>query len=447
MTWSKWRSTGSPWSRRAFLGGGAAVVTLPWLESLRRPAFAAGAPGTAPVRLLWLYVPNGFMMQDFTPAAQGAGYDLPRILAPLAPVQAEVSVLTGLANAPARVPVAGDHARGTGSFLSCVTVEHTAGDDIQNGISIDQVVAAELGDATLFPSLELGCSGGAAVGDCDSGYSCAYTRNISWANATTPMAKTTDPALLFDRLFAGFDLDLTEEDRARRRRWRTSVLDSVTREANELNGKLSTTDRLKVDEFLTGVRELEQRILFGADGLCVPPGEPALSLDYAAQIAAFHDVLVKAFECDLTRAASFMFENAGSNRSFDFLGVSGAHHEISHHQSDPANTERLVTIGTWEVQQFADLVARLQAIPDVDGGTLLDNTLVMFSSEISDGDWHNHDNLPVLLAGRGGGAHTPGRHLVLPDDTPIANLYVAMAQAAGATTAAHGDSTGVLSLL
>lgn len=433
------------WSRRAFLGGGAAVIALPWLESWSRPA-RAGAVGPCPVRVLWIHCPNGMMMQDWTPSSTGAGYDLPRILQPLAPVQAEVSVLTGLANEPAAVPVAGDHARGTGSFLTCATVEHTAGDDIYNGTSIDQVVAQAIGDQTFLPSLELGCAGGAPVGDCDSGYSCAYSRNVSWASPTTPQAKVTDPALLFDRLFSGFDPDETQEDRDRRRRWRSSVLDTVVDDANALQGRLSTSDRSKLDEYLTGLRELEQRIQSGSDGSCLPPLRPGSNLAYEEQVPAFHELLVTALACDLTRTGTFMLENAGSNRSFSFLGVTGAHHELSHHQGDPSTTEALVTIGTWEVAQYADLVARMAAVQEADGSTLLDNSLVFFSSEISDGDRHNHDDLPVLLAGRGGGQVTPGRHLRLAEGTPVANVFLTMAQAAGVSVAQHGDSTGAADL-
>lgn len=439
--WNKFRGP----SRRAFLGGGAAAITLPWLESFSR-ASANPAGGLCPVRLLWVYVPNGMVMADFTPQATGPGYDLPRILAPLANVQSEVSVLTGLQNMPAVVPVAGDHARGTGSFLSCVTIEHTSGDDIRNGISIDQVVANAIGDQTSFSSLELGTTGGAPAGDCDSGYSCAYSRNISWASDTVPMAKLTDPGLVFDRLFAGFDINLTEEDRERRKRWRTSVLDTVVAEANSLNSKLSTSDQVKLDEYLTGVRDLEVRIQDGVDGTCIVPNEPPLGPDYETSLQLLQELLVKAFECDLSRVATLMYENAGSYRSFDFIGVTGAHHELSHHQDDPATIEQLVTIDTWEMTQFAMLLEAMNSVIEPDGNTLLDNSLVCLSSEISDGNWHNHNDLPVLLAGRGGGLHAAGEHR-MHLDTPVANLYLAMAEAAGVSVASHGDSTGILPLL
>lgn len=434
-------------TRRAFLGGAAAVITLPFLESLR-PAGQAWANGGPPVRLVWVYVPNGMVMNHFTPTQDGPGYALPRILEPLAGVADQVSVLTGLANRAAQVPVAGDHARGTGSFLTCQTVTHTSdASQIQNGISVDQVAANAIGHQTLFPSLELGTSGGAPVGDCDSGYSCAYTRNISWSGPSTPMAKMTDPKLVFDRLFSGFDLSLTEEDRERRARWRASVLDTVTGEANDLHARLSTSDKAKLDEYLTGVRELEKRLQSGFTGECAAPDAPELGLPYPAAVDAMNEIMVKALECDLTRIVTFMMENAGSNRSFDFLGVPNAHHELSHHQNVAATLEALTVIDTWEVSRFADLVQRMGQVVEADGSTLLDNSLVVFSSEISDGDWHNHDNLPVLLAGSGGGHAVPGRHIRYASERPIANLFLSMLHAVGVNEASFGqDGTAPLDL-
>jgi hypothetical protein len=442
MRWNKFRGP----SRRAFLGGGAAAITLPFLESLRVPAMASPTGGACPVRLIWVYTPCGMVMEEWTPLATGANYDLRRVLAPLASNQSQVSVLSGLANMPASVPVAGDHARGTGSFLSCTTVEHTSGDDISNGISIDQVVANAIGDQTAFRSLELGTTGGASAGDCDSGYSCAYSRNISWASETLPMAKLTDPGLVFDRLFAGFDATLSEADRERRTRWRTSVLDTVTGEANSMAGKLSTSDTIKLDEYLTGIRDLEVRIAAGLDGTCLVPDDPGTGLDYETTLNVMQELMVKALECDLTRVITFMYENAGSYRSFDFIGVTGGHHELSHHQGVTATIENLVTIDTWQMVQFNNLLTAMAAVTEADGSTLLDNSLVCLSSEIADGDRHNHNDLPVLLAGGGGGQHTVGEHR-LHTDVPVANLYLAMAAAAGVSVATHGDSSGVLSLL
>ncbi len=452
MSWNRWwrpraqSNTRGPWSRRAFIGGGAAVITLPFLESLKAPAWASTGGGACPTRLIFYHTPNGMMMSDWTPNATGMGYDLPRILSPLASVQDQVSVISNLANRPAIVPVAGDHARGTGSFLSCATIEFTDGDDIYNGTSIDQVVAQAIGNQTAFPSLELGTAGGASVGTCDSGYSCAYTRNISWSSPTTPLPKMTDAQLVFDRLFAGFDTSLTEAERAQRRAWRTSVLDRTTDQISKLNGKLSRSDKAKLDEYLTGVRDLEVRIQSGQTGTCSPPGEPGAGLSYPEQVAAMNALMVKALECDLTRVVSFMMENAGANRSFDFLGITGSHHELSHHQGSASTIEDLVVIERWEVQQFADLVTQLDAVQEADGSTLLDNTLAYFSSEIADGDSHAHTGLPVLLAGSGGGTVTPGRHIDLANETPMANLFLTMADSLGVQPGSFGDSTGLLDL-
>lgn len=452
MSWNQWwrprtqKQARGPWSRRAFIAGGGAVITLPFLESLSAPAWASGNGSPCPTRLIFYHTPNGMMMNDWTPNATGLGYDLPRILSPLASIQDQVSVLTNLTNRPAIVPVAGDHARGTGSFLSCATVTLTDGDDIYNGISVDQVAAQAIGDQTMFPSLELGTAGGASVGDCDSGYSCAYARNISWSTANTPMPKMTDAQLVFDRLFAGFDTSLTEEQLAQRREWRASVLDRTTTQISDLNGKLSTSDKAKLDEYLSGVRDLEVRIQSGFTGACAPPGTPGSGLTYAEQVATMNALMVKALECDLTRVVTFMMENAGSNRSFDFLGVTGSHHELSHHQDDFATIEQLVTIETWEVQQFADLCTQLDAVQEADGSTLLDNTLAYFSSEIADGNSHAHTNLPVLLAGSGGGRVTPGRHIDFGTETAMANLFLTMLDSQGVQPGSFGDSTGLLDL-
>jgi hypothetical protein len=392
------------------------------------------------------YAPNGMVMDQWRPATDGPLGTLPRLLAPLAPVQSHVLVLSGLANQAAIVPVAGDHARGTGSFLTCRTVEHTADADIQNGISVDQVAAAAFEGLTPFKSLELGTTGGSPVGDCDSGYSCAYTRNVSWLDEDTPNPKLTDPAVVFDRLFAGFDPTLTAEELAQRKAWRTSVLDYVLDEANRLLPRLSAADQAKLDEYMTGVRDLETRIQ-GDSVVCVPEDRPESGLDYAALVRTMSDLTVLALQCDLTRVVTFMLENGGSYRSFDFLGVTGGHHELSHHQEDPAKIESLAVIDTWEVGELAYLLDRMRATVDSEGNALLDHSLVLFSSEISDGDWHNHDDLPVLVGGSGGGAIETGRHLTLPDDTPIADLYLTLLDAAGVPATSFGiDGTSPLDL-
>lgn len=415
MMWTRWRGTKA--SRRAFLGGAGAMITLPWLPSLNRVALANE---DAPTRLLYWYVPNGMHMPDWTPTIEGTGYDLPAILAPLEGIQQHVSVLTGLTNYGGVDDRPGDHARGTAAFLSCMRPSF---EGVTNGISVDQIAANELGGETPFRSLQLGTESGGVVGTCDSGYSCAYTRNISWAGPSSPLPKQTSPQSVFDRLFAGYDTGLTDAERARRRVYRTSVLDTITEDAQTLNASLAVEDRLRVEQYLTGVRELELRIANATD-TCAPPSRPPQRMGIEQHIDLMSDLTVVALECDLTRYLTFMLGNAGSNRTYGFIGASGAHHEISHHQDRPENFDKLRTIGTWEIERFSYLLRRMQAVQEGEG-TLLDHSLVLLGSEISDGNRHNHDDLPVLLAGSGRGSVTPGRHIRY-QERPIADLYLAM---------------------
>jgi len=436
-------------SRRRFLGGAGAMVALPFLESIA-PRLAHGAATTAPRRLLFFYVPNGIHMPSWTPGRTGTNYDLPLILEPLADISRQVNVLTGLANPAANPDGPGDHAAGTASFLTATHVRKTSGSDIQNGISVDQVAANALGSATLFPSLQLGLEGGANVGTCDSGYSCAYTRNISWAGPATPLPKIIDPRLMFDRLFGGSDGVLTAEQIARRHYYRTSILDYVREETEALKPRLGYRDRLKLDEYLAGLRALETRIEASAAEPNVCPAPDPASVadrrdgDFQALTRSMIDLMVVAMQCDLSRFISFMLGNAGSNRSYDFLGVSGSHHSISHHQSRPENLARLEIIDRWEVEQFAYLLKRMAAVEE-EGGSMLDNSLVLFSSEIEDGDYHRHSNMPVLLAGSGGGSVTPGRHIVYQDTPTFGDLYIAMLASVGVNVETFGDDgTGPL---
>jgi hypothetical protein len=441
--------SGSRVSRRAFLGGAGAIVALPWLESVSRVAGGvahAAHPLGAHPRVLFYYIPNGIHMPAWTPNMVGSGYDLPAILAPLADIQSEVSVISGLDNTPGQPDGPGDHAGGTSAFLTCAHAKKTEGKDIYLGISADQVVANAIGDETAFPSIELGLEGGGNIGGCDSGYSCAYSRNISWAGPSQPLPKTVNPQLVFDRLFGGFDALATEEEKARRKLYRTSVLDYVLADAQSLEVKLGTSDRQKLEQYMDAVRDLEKRIAAGDDELSCDPGErPEGPFDVVARLEAMTDLMVLAFQCDRTRVLSFMMGNAGSNRSYDFLGVSGAHHEISHHQNLEENFTKLTVINTWEVAQFASLLMKMAAVQEGEG-TLLDNSLVFFSSEVADGNSHAHTNMPVLLAGRGGGVHSPGRHIDVPGSRPTADLFLSMMHAAGVDAPDFANSTGPLDL-
>ncbi len=431
-------------SRRAMLGGAGALIGLPWLEAMLPVRKATAGDDETPLRLLCYYMPNGFHMPSWTPQNVGSGYDLPLILEPLAPVQEDITVLTGLANFPAKPEGPGDHAGGTSAFLTATHVNKSE-TDILNNISVDQVIANGKGDLTTHASLQFGTQGGGNAGGCDSGYSCAYTRNISWAGPVTPIPKLTQPQVIFDLLFSGFDPEATAEELEKRRMQRLSVLDYALTDIEALEQKLGQTDRMKLDQYLTGLRDLEMRIE-SEDNTpqCMLPDFEGGYADFQTHVNLMTDLMVLAFECDMTRIVTFMLENAGSYRTYDFLNVPGAHHEISHHQNDPQNFAYLEIINRWEMEQFAKLITRLKQIPEGDG-SILDNSLIFLSSEISDGNAHNHNNLPVILAGSACGKVTPGRHVVYEGEPPIANLFLSMLDMFGTPQESFGDdSTGLL---
>jgi hypothetical protein len=436
-------------SRRAFLGGAGAVVALPFFESLLPAKWGRTATPQGPgpnKRLLFYYVPNGMHMPSWTPAEVGNEYTLPLILEPLQPYQSELLVLSGISNMPAHPDGPGDHAAGTGSFLTGTHCFKTEGDDIKNGISVDQVAANAVGADYPFGSVQLGLEGGSSVGGCDSGYSCAYSRNISWSGPKTPVPKVVNPQLVFDRFFGGMDPAATQEELARRKKYRKSVLDYVIGDAESVQSTLGASDRHKLEEYLTGVRELELKI-DAADSApaCEAPGYPAPDLDFATKAKVMTDLMVVAFQCNLTPIITFMLANAASGRSYSFLDVSGGHHDISHHQDNPDNFAKLEIIDRWEVEQFAYLLKRLSEVEEGEG-TLLDNTLCFFSSEVADGNKHHHRNLPILLAGRGGGSVTPGRHVSYEGEPPISNLFISLLDTMGVHVDAFGDEgTGPIS--
>jgi hypothetical protein len=430
-------------NRRQFaLGGAGALIALPFLRSLAPRRARAAEPGR-PVRLFAFYVPCGIHMAGWTPSSAGEGFPLSPILEPLANVREHVMVLTGLNNDPANPDGPGDHAAGTGSFITAAHCYKTEGADIQNGISLDQVAAGVLKEQTKFGSLELGIDGGSSAGGCDSGYSCAYARNISWSSPSTPVAKTTSPQVVFDRLFAGYDAQATLEEQERRRRYKQSVLDYGMQGAGALRAKLGRTDQEKLDEYMTAVRELELRLQDPAM-VCEPGPRPDDGGDVRAKITAMLDLCILAFRCDLTRVISFMLANAGSGRAHNFLGIPEGHHELSHHMGDESKQAKLQTIDTWEVSQLAYLLEGLKGLDNGDGTTVLDDLALFFSSEIEDGNSHAHSNMPVLLCGGGGGAFTSGRHLVYANRPPVANLFVSMLDAVGVPVPSFGDSTGPL---
>lgn len=439
-------------NRRTFLRGVGTVMAVPVLEKfIPAKALAAGwAAPDKPVRMAFLFVPNGVDMKNWTPKEAGAlPGALPEVLSPLNGLQKDINVVTGLTqhHAFANGDGPGDHARSTAAWLTGVQAKKTSGSDIRNGISADQVAALHIGQKTKFASLELGCERGAVSGDCDSGYSCAYSSNISWRSETTPMAKEVNPRLVFERLF-GTGKDADTEAKTRRDFFRQSILDVVSEDAAKLKGQLGTRDANKLDEYFQGIREIELRLqkfennqakLMEA-GLIRPNGIPA---DYAEHIRLMGDMMILAFQADLTRVATFMFANDGSNRSYHQIGVSDGHHDISHHGHDSGKLLKKKQIDLFHVHQLAYILNRMKEIKEVDG-SMLDNTILVYGAGISDGDAHNHDNLPILLAGSGGGKLPTGRHVVFPNHTPMNNLFLSMLDSVGVRVEKLGDSTGKL---
>jgi hypothetical protein len=436
-----------PWHlpRRTFLRGLGTVIALPVLESMLPAARAAGA-GKFPVRMAFVYTPNGQDMQNWTPRNVGADYKLTPTLEPLRAHRADFSVLSGLAHTKARAngDGPGDHARANATFLTGCQARKTAGADIRVGISVDQVAAQKLGSQTKLASLEVGCDRGRQAGSCDSGYSCAYQFNFAWRSDTQPIPPEIDPRNVFERLFAGGPRSEASEARARRDNYQKSVLDFVIEDARNLQSKLGATDRRKLDEYLTAVRELEQRIERAENFAALlpdyskPTGIPA---DYEAHIRLMYDLLALAFQTDTTRVATFLVAHDGSNRSYSAIGVSEGHHDLSHHGQNQLKMEKIAKINKLHAAQFAYFLERLKAVKEGDG-TLLDNAMVVYGGGIADGNAHAHHDLPVLVAGKGGGAIRTGVHREYPIETPMANLYLAMLDVVGAPTAKLGDSTG-----
>jgi Protein of unknown function (DUF1552) len=443
-------------SRRTVLKGLGTAVALPLLDAML-PRLAVAGLSTAkkdlPVRLGVVYVPNGVNMVDWTPAGEGPLTKLPYILEPLAPVKDDLLVISGLTCDKARShgDGPGDHARAMSAFLTGSQPRKTYGADIKAGVSFDQFLAQRIGEATKFPSLELGCESARGVGNCDSGYSCAYSSTVSWRTETTPVPKEINPALVFDRLFGtGKADDLVA--RQRRREYRQSILDMVRDDARSLEGSLGAADNRKLDEYLSAVRELEVRIAKARSTADKPgprpdyPHPPAgVPKDYAEHVKLMGDLLVLAFQTDTTRVGTLVYANEGSTRPYPFLGVPEGHHDLSHHQRDSKKLEKIRTINRFHMASFAAMMEKLKGIKEGDG-TLLDRCLFVYGSGNSDGNRHNHDDLPILVVGKGGGAVKGGRHLLFPRDrdTPLCNLYLSMAERFGVDVAHFGDSTGKL---
>jgi len=445
--------TFEPISRRTLLHGLGTAMALPMLEAmLPLNALAQTASKVArPNRMAFIFVPNGANMALWTPASEGA-LELSPTLEPLRKVQSKVSVLSGLAqhNAFALGDGGGDHARSAATWLTGCHPKKTDGADIKAGISVDQLAAMRVGKRTPFESLELGCERGAMAGNCDSGYSCAYSSSISWRGESTPNAHEVDPRAVFERLFGNNDPNESEESRVRRQGFKRSILDFVLEDANRLKKQLGAKDQSKLDEYFTGVREIEDRLArvqaINSDPSAAQKKPAGVPGDMGEHIRLMCDMMALAFQADLTRIATFMIANDGSNRSYKDVGVPEGHHDMSHHGGDKYKLDQVAKINKFHVQQVAYFLEKLDSIHEGEG-TLLDNSMVMYGAGISDGDRHNHDDLPILLAGGGAGTLKPGRHQRFAHDTPLNNLFLSMLDRMGVHAETIGDSTGRLTTL
>ena len=435
-------------SRRTMLRASGVALSLPFLEAMI-PRTAHAQAGKA-LRLVGWYLPNGYyrtttggtLKDDWTPSGTGTNYTLSPILQPLVPFKSDVQVLTGIRNPPAELSnISCGHARGTGSFLSCIS---PGGAGTLGGLSMDQAAAAQLKQFTRYPSIELGT-------DSDGG-DVPIRSAIAWADANTPLAKETRAGSLFDRLFAGPEANLTMAERQKRLFYRKSVLDSVLASANGLKAKLGSGDQQKLDGYLNGVRELEQRLAAPAGtAACMPGTRPPPTGDIRTQVKQLIDVMVLAFQCDVTRVSTFMFDRAGSDLAFPFLTANGAPinagwHGTSHHHGVASNLAQLKSILIWQMEQFAYFLGKLKAI-DEGGESVLAKSCIFLSSEIGDGDLHEHKNLPVIIAGGAGGALSPGKHLVFSNEPHKSDLFLTLLKSVGVNLTKFGaDSTTALVL-
>jgi hypothetical protein len=442
-------------SRRHFLRGLGACMALPAFESLAplrllgAPAAAASLAGkTAPVRMAVVYVPNGAIPSAWWPDGEGGNnFELSPTLQPLQKVRHELQVISGLEDLSADPGPdgGGDHARAGGTFLTGVRIKKTAGSNICAGVSIDQVVARQIGHLTRFPSLELTCDAVRKAGNCDTGYSCVYEYNLAWRSPTQPLSPEPNPRLVFERLFGAGPPNERAQNLKRRQTEQQSILDFVLEDAGAVERKLNGRDRQKLDQYLTGVREIEQRIERAERMPVVNPAVDApagIPQNFEEHIALMFDMLALAFQTDSTRVATLLLAGEGSNRTFTEIGLSEGHHNLTHHRNIPEMIDKVKEIDFWYVKQFAKFVEKLDQTKDLDGRSLLHNSMIVYGSGNADGNRHTHTNLPIVLAGSGGGAFKAGRY-VKAAPAPLTNLFLSMADQMGARgVEKHGDSTG-----
>jgi hypothetical protein len=450
----------TPTNRRHFIRGLGACLALPAFEALVPRAVAAQAAGAralattasgAPLRMAFLYFPNGAIQDKWTPTGNGRNFSFGQTLAPLNSLKHRVQVISGLdhRNAEAGADGAGDHARANGTFLTGVRVKKTAGSDIFAGVSVDQIAAQHIGRGTRFASLELSCDPHRKSGGCDSGYSCAYEANLAWRSPTSPLSPESNPRLVFERLFGSGPPGQRAASLAQRRAQQRSILDFVMDDAKAVQKGLTNRDKDKMEEYLTGVREIEQRIVTAEKfsklpdpKMPAPEGIPAAYDDY---IKLMYQMLALAFETDSTRVASLLLAHDGSNRVFPEIGISEGHHSLSHHRDNKDMIRKVEQIDRFYATQFAEFLSLLESKKDIDGKSILHNSMIVYGCGNSDGNRHSHTNLPVVLAGNGGGLLNAGQYLQA-SSVPMSNLYLSMLDHMGVPKLDRfGDSTGRLS--
>lgn len=448
-------------NRRRFLRNVGLGLALPALESFSSRLLAAAAGPAqvattatgAPLRTAFLYFPNGAIPGAWWPAETGANFALNRTMAPLASVKQHLSVLGGLTclSANAGPDGGGDHARANGTFLTGVRIKKTNGADFRAGVSADQVMAQQIGLLTPFRSLELSCDTVLNVGTCDTDYACVYQHNLAWSSPTMPLTPEVNPRMLFERMFGAGTPQERAANLAVRQAQKRSVLDFIQSDVRSLVREVSGRDREKVDEYLTGVRDIELRIQAaeksraGRAQPTVDAPDAGIPASYTDYVRLMFDMLHLAFQTDNTRVATFMIAGDGNNRDFAEIGVNDGHHNLSHHGGKADWIEKVEKIDLWYVQQLAYFLEKMEATKDVDGHSLLHNSQIVYGCANSDGNRHTHSNLPVLLAGRAGGTLQPGRYTKFNDE-PVTNLFLSMMDriGGGQKIERFGDSTGRL---
>jgi hypothetical protein len=438
--------------RRTVLRGFGTAVALPLLDAMVPALTAFQKTGAKPVnRFGAVYVPNGIMMREWTPSAEGSAFEFTPILKPLEPFRDRLLVLSGLNSTPPakQTGAPGVHARASTRFLTDTPPKVTNGSDLEAGISMDQIAAMDLGRHTQLASLELGLESTESAASCDNGFNCVYTSTISWRGATTPLPTEHNPRVVFERMF-GDTASTDPATRLARIQQERSILDSISQRIAKLEQHVGSGDRAKLDEYFEAIRDIERRIQNAEQQssrelpvVDQPAGIPATFEEHAKLM---YDLYALAYQCDMTRVITFMIAHEFSGRTYPEIGVPDAHHPISHHQNDPARLAKLAKINTYHTTLFASFLEKLGSTPDGDG-SLLDHVMIVYGAGMSDSNAHDPKNLPILLAGGGAGQLKGGSHLRFPKDTPLANLHITLLDKLGVHVETLGDSAGELSEL